>query len=176
MTGLQFHKAYEIVVDVDVPFHVVIHLIFLADLDFLDKPDKGGTVKFLKLGVVLYHVQPIVNRLLVCLAGRQLCGDVLFVFQLLRPFRFVLVQKLDTDTLRDTSHNLILIGGLNQLFKFGKTFIQCGQLCFQSVRPFCVSRFFLSEYPLFKGFAALLGEGTLCSEYRSAPQIPELSR
>ena len=53
MTGLSFHKACEIAVDVDVPLHVVVHLIFFSDPDFPDEPDKGGTVKLLRLGVVL---------------------------------------------------------------------------------------------------------------------------
>ena len=53
MTSSNFDVPNEIVVDVDVSFLVVIHCIFLADLNLLDEPHECGAVKLLQIVVVL---------------------------------------------------------------------------------------------------------------------------
>ena len=51
MTSSDFDVANEIVVDVDVPFLMIIYRVFLADLDFLDQPHERRTVKLLQIVV-----------------------------------------------------------------------------------------------------------------------------
>ena len=60
MTSSNFDVANEIVVDVDVSFLVVVHRVFLTDLNLLDQPHECGTVKLLQIVIVLHHVQPYV--------------------------------------------------------------------------------------------------------------------
>lgn len=47
MTSSNFNVTDEIVVNMDVLFLVIVHSIFLADLNFLDEPHECGTVKLL---------------------------------------------------------------------------------------------------------------------------------
>lgn len=59
MTGSKFNVTNKIVVDVNVPFHVIIHRVFLADLHLLDQPYECRAVKFLQLRVILHHVAKV---------------------------------------------------------------------------------------------------------------------
>lgn len=72
MTSSNFDVADKIVVDVDVPFLVVVHCVFLTDLNLLDQPHERGTVKLLQIVVIPHHVQPCVHGLLIFPAGGKL--------------------------------------------------------------------------------------------------------
>lgn len=84
MTSSNFDVTDEIVVDVDVPFLVVVHRVFLTDLNFLDEPHEGGAVKILQIVVILHHVQPCVYGLLILPAQSGIDSNtVLFLYFLL---------------------------------------------------------------------------------------------
>ena len=93
MTSSDFDVANEIVVDVDVPFLMVVHRILLADLNFLDEPHEGGAVQFLQIVVVLHHVQPCVYGLFVFSAGCKLLRQLRLERPELFPSGRLLLRK-----------------------------------------------------------------------------------
>ena len=101
MTSSNFDVPDKIVVDVDVPFLVVVYPVFLADLNFLNQPHEGGTVKLLQIVVVLHHIQPCVYGLLILPAGgklfRQFPSALLLGFSL----GLVAIEKLHAEVFRD---------------------------------------------------------------------------
>src|SRR5699024_11656388 len=85
MTSSSFDVTDKVVVDVDVPFLVVVHRVFLTDLNLLDQPHERGTVKLLQIVVIPHHVQPCVYGLLILPTGGKLL--VQFSSALLLCFR-----------------------------------------------------------------------------------------
>ena len=76
-----FDIAHEIVVDSDVPDLAPVLFLPLPDFDPPDEPQEGGTVKFLKLGIIADDGQLFVGGLLILLCDLQLGGELCLLFQ-----------------------------------------------------------------------------------------------
>ena len=96
MTSSSFDITNKIVVDVDIPFLVIVHPVFLTDLKLLNQSHEGGTVKLLQIVVMLYHIQPCVYGLLVFTAVGKLFCQLPAAFLLGFSLGLITVEKLDT--------------------------------------------------------------------------------
>ena len=128
MTSSNFNVTDEIVVDVDVPFLVVVYRIFFTDLNFLNQPHECGTVKLLQIVVILHHIQPCVHGLLILPAGGKLFRQLPSAFLLCFSLGFIAVEKLDAEVFWDFAQHLVLVGGLYQPVKLRQPPVDGAQL------------------------------------------------
>ena len=83
-----------------------VRLVLLANLDALYQTQEGGTVKFLKLGIIPHQVQLVIVSVFVLPVSLQLRCKLHPLFQLVLTLCLITVQKLDAQRLRLASFTL----------------------------------------------------------------------
>ncbi len=161
-----FDVTDKVVVDVDVPFLVVVHRIFLTDLNFLDEPHECGAVQFLQIVVVLHHVQPCVYGLLVLPAGGKLLCQLPSALLFCLPLGLVAIEKLHAEVFRDFAQHLVLVGGLHQTVKLRQPPVDGAQFRLECLEFFPSGRLLLRENFFSQLFPAVLRPYRLAADVR----------